>query len=355
MKKSLLIVDDNPEILNIIQDYLSDIFDNIMTATSVDEALDLLSKNQFTLITLDINLQGRNGSEIIKFLIESTENKNKKTPIVLISGLMTVAFMERNKPRFAGVLLKPFDLDVLKNIAIEAHAGTLPTLNPIDTTDFADIPYLKCKMPFTVHELEEKVSSIIIEVRKNKNLKKLFTALNLKREADSYMTSHQGLLINISAAISMKMEWNTDKTLAKLVYSAYLHDMALANNYKLAQINNLEKLLKLKVTLSDTEYKLVYQHPNIAATTLADIKEIPADVVTIVRQHHEMPHKNGFPSKISHQHIIPLSAIFIVAHDLADYIIDDPNWNLDKYLHEATDKFSGPHFIKALAALKTIS
>jgi response regulator RpfG family c-di-GMP phosphodiesterase len=354
MKKLLLIVEDNAEIANIIKDFLSDIFDDIFIADTVDQAQENLASNHFALMTLDINLHGRNGSEVMKFLIDSPDNENKNTPVVLISGMMTPAFIEKNKSRFAGVLMKPFDLAVLKQIAEDALKGKLHQQNPIQINDFAELPYLKCPMPFTIFELDQKVAEVISQVRRDNNLKKLFTNLKIKRSPESYMGTHIAMLINISVGISMKMEWNTEKTLAKLVYAAYLHDMALVDHEELAQISSYEELLKYKKKMTEDEYKLVFQHANIAATTLADIKEIPPDVTTMIRQHHERPRRNGFPSKISHQQIIPLSTIFIVAHDLTDYIIDTPQWTLQDYVKEARDKFSGIHFNKALIALESL-
>jgi response regulator RpfG family c-di-GMP phosphodiesterase len=354
MKKLLLIVDDNPEIVDVIKLFLSDMYDEVHTASTVDEAQDLLTTHKFTMMTLDINLHGRNGSEIIKFIMDNPENANKKTPIILISGMMTPEFIEKNKSRFAGVLTKPFEMSVLRQIAEDVNKGAMPEKKTIELRDLNNVPQIKCKMPFTVAQLEEKVEQVLVEIRKENKLKKLFASMKINRDPESYLAVKVGMLINISTAISMKLEWNTEKTLSKFVYASYLHDIALADRNDLAQISSFEELTKKKATLTPSDYKLVFEHPNIAATTLGDFRDIPMDVLTIVRQHHELPNETGFPSKISHKKIIPMSVVFIVSHDLTTYILANPKWNLADYLIQAKPKFTGAHFVKTLAALETL-
>ncbi|MBC7538900.1 MAG: hypothetical protein H7281_08765 [Bacteriovorax sp.] len=58
-------------------------------------------------------------------------------------------------------------------------------------------------------------------------MKHLFTQMKIDRNIDNYIITHINMLINISTAICMQIEWNTDKTLEKFVYAAYLKDMAM--------------------------------------------------------------------------------------------------------------------------------
>jgi len=352
--KKLLIVDDSPDIVYIIQEFLSDLFAEVHTAATVDAAQDLVAAHKFSLITLDINLYGRNGSEVIKFIMENADNPNKKTPIILISGMMTPEFVEKNKARFAGILNKPFEMGVLRKIAEDATSGSMPEKNSVELKDLSNVPQIKCAMPFTVTQLEEKVEQVLVDIRKENKLKKLFASMKINRDPESYQAVHMGMLINISTAISMKLEWNTEKTLSKFIYASYLHDIALADRGDLAKINSLEELNLKKESMTPADYKLVFEHPNIAATTLSDYREIPMDVLTIVRQHHELPKENGFPSKISHKKIIPMSAVFIISHDLSNYIIANPKWSLAEYIQDAKNKFTGTHFQKALTALEAL-
>lgn len=70
MAYKILIIDDDKDILTIITDMLSGYGYEVTTATSADEAFDLLSKSAFHLLLLDINLPDSDGFEICRQLRE---------------------------------------------------------------------------------------------------------------------------------------------------------------------------------------------------------------------------------------------------------------------------------------------
>ena len=358
MKNSLLIIDDDPGIRAIFSELLSEHFENISYSDTVEDAFLKLANETFSLIILDIDINGRNGAEVILFLRENPGNENNQSPVILASRLINMQFIERNFNRFAGIIMKPFDhselVDLVKEILIKDDS-----INDDPKSISADgneevVPYLTCAMPFPVPQLDSMVNKMLDQVRKTSKLKNLFKSLKIDRTPGSFAQARIGLIINISVGISAKLDWSSDKTLEKFVYAAYLHDMALAGRADLALISSLEQLESMKSTLSEEDYKLVLDHPNIAANTIEDYKEISTDVVAILRQHHELPYGNGFPAKISYNKITPLATIFIVAMDLAEYILHEPNWKIDKYLLKGREKFKGIHFMKVLEAVKNM-
>lgn len=349
----MLVIDDSDEIVEIVSVVLSDLFEKVDAAGSVEEAIELLAANLYSLVVLDINLEGRNGAEVIKFLIEAPDNANKNAPFIIMSGIITSQFVERNSQRFAGILAKPFEHDDLRK-KVEEILGAKKVEVKTDEVLVDEIPYLKCDLPFPIYQLEQRVSKIMGEVKKNSKLKQLFAQMNIDRNADNYFLTHIGMLINISTAICINMDWNTDKTLEKFVYAAYLHDMALSSKPELARINSLEELEARKETLTAHEYKLIFEHPNIAARSIDGMVEIPTDVSMIIKQHHELPKETGFPAKCGYQKIPPLSVVFIVAHDLTDYIFANPKWTIEEYIKLSRSKFKGSHFSKILLCLSDV-
>jgi response regulator RpfG family c-di-GMP phosphodiesterase len=207
-------------------------------------------------------------------------------------------------------------------------------------------------LPFPIPQLELDVNKKLDQIRKNPKLNQLFSKLKIDRSAGNLSAVRLGLLINIATGISTKLEWHTDKTLEKFIYAAYLHDMALANNQEFINISTSEKLTNMKSKLTEVEIKQILEHPNIAADMIEDYKEISADVVCIVRQHHECPDGSGFPGKITYQKITPLATVFIVAHDLTEYIMNNADWTLEKYLQNVKHKFKGVHFNKILSTIR---
>lgn len=346
MEKILLIVDDSKEIIEVVEDVLSGLFDKVLSVGSVGEAQKILEDNVVSFIILDINLEGRNGAEVVKYLVDHPENKNNGVPVIILSGIINTQFAEKFGERFAGVIMKPFDHDKLRETVKNI-------LNPGEVYD--DIPKIDCHLPFPLPQLEQKVNKIMDQVKKNSKLKQLFAEMKVDRSGDNYIMSHVGMLINISTGICIKMEWNTDKTLEKFVYAAYLHDMALAERPDLARVKgSVFELDLIKDKFSAQDFKLILEHPNIAAKKIDETEEIPQDVGMMVRQHHELPKENGFPAKLPFNKITPLATVFIVAHDLTDYIIDHPKWTMKDYLVKAKAKFKGPHFSKVLFALSEL-
>jgi HD-GYP domain-containing protein (c-di-GMP phosphodiesterase class II) len=245
--------------------------------------------------------------------------------------------------------MKPFENDnfvqTIKNI-----------LNKNIEINNENIPIPDCTLPFPVPQLQQKVNAVMDQIKKNSKLKALFNNLIVNRNSDNFLMEHIGMLINISTGISIKMEWDTDKTLEKFVYASYLHDIALAERPDLARIHATAIELELmKDNMNSRDYQLLFEHPNLAAKTIDSINEIPQDVGTMVKQHHELPRENGYPAKLSFGKITPLSTVFIVSHDLLHYIVKNPKWTMKEYLAGAKIKFKGPHFAKVIYALSEIA
>jgi len=348
MEKVLLIVDDSKEIIEVLTHLLEGFFDKIIGCSTVEEACQNLEDYRFDFIILDINLVGRNGALVVKYLVDHPKNLNTKCPVLILSGIINDTFKEKFGTRFAAVVMKPFDHETFISTVKKI-------LNEEAASEAIEIPKIPCVLPFTIPQLEQKVEKVMDQARKNTKLKQVFLDLKIDRSADNFMLTHIGMLINISTGICNKLEWTTDKTLEKFVYAAYLHDMAISDRTDLAKFKgNVYDLEELKKELSPGDYKLLFDHSNIAAKKIEELKEIPPDVATIIRQHHELPNEKGYPSKLSFSKITPLSSVFIVAHDLTHFILDNPKWTVKEYVAKNKFKYKGAHFMKILSALNEL-
>lgn len=355
MKKLLLIVEDNPVIANSLSEFLGELVDGVKIASTVDEAQDYVSSTTFSLITVDINMKGRNGSEVIRYIQDSEKNPNKNVPIIIISGMVSPEFIEKNKQRFAGIFGKPFQINDLLDAAAAALENQPVKKNAeIEFESFEKVPFLKCKMPFNISDLELRVTAVLAQAKKNGTPKAILSSIKIVRSSPSSFSAHSNILTGLLLGLATQQGWSSDKTLEKLVYATYLHDIALYDKPHLIKINSLEQLESQKTTLDSYDYRLVFEHPNIAATTVSGISNVDADVLTIIRQHHELPDETGFPEKISHKKIIPMSALFIISNDLTDYILANPKGNIDTYISLAKIKFEGIVFLKILAAISDV-
>ena len=83
--KKILIADDEPDILEIIQFNLQAEGYEVATAKNGDEAIEMAKKHQPDLIILDIMMPGKNGIEVCKIL--RTQPNFKHTLIIFLSAL----------------------------------------------------------------------------------------------------------------------------------------------------------------------------------------------------------------------------------------------------------------------------
>lgn len=83
--KSILLIEDDPFLLDIYSVKLTDAGFSVETATNGQEALIKARENQPKLIILDIVLPQIDGWEILKII--KSENNLKKIPVVVLSNL----------------------------------------------------------------------------------------------------------------------------------------------------------------------------------------------------------------------------------------------------------------------------
>lgn len=86
MVQRILVIDDQPEILEIIEMIISNYFDcRIDTASSVDDALDLCRKEKYNVICTDYIMPNLNGADLIK-TVRNGDSINKDTDILIVTG-----------------------------------------------------------------------------------------------------------------------------------------------------------------------------------------------------------------------------------------------------------------------------
>ena len=90
--KSLLIVDDSPIIIDRVIDSLKDHENvtDIFTATNYREATELLRKHNPGFILLDIQLPGKNGIDLLKFIVK----EYPAIKVIMFSNLLDVNYIK---------------------------------------------------------------------------------------------------------------------------------------------------------------------------------------------------------------------------------------------------------------------
>lgn len=83
-RNKILIVDDQPNNLRVLKDFLGTIDCNVMTAKSGNEALNFMHSHEFALVLLDVVMQEMNGFELAERMRGS--ERTKGIPIIFITA-----------------------------------------------------------------------------------------------------------------------------------------------------------------------------------------------------------------------------------------------------------------------------
>ena len=110
MSEKVLLVDDEKEFLEIMSERMKDRDMEVTTATSAQQALEIIEKESFDAIILDFQMPGMDGMEALKAI----KAKKPEMQIILLTGYATVEkSVEAMKVGATDFIEKPADLEVL--------------------------------------------------------------------------------------------------------------------------------------------------------------------------------------------------------------------------------------------------
>jgi CheY-like chemotaxis protein len=112
--KTILIVDDDQAVVNILDELLSDAGYHTLRAAHGNEALAILSTTLPDLIVTDLQMPVLDGFELCRAVLANPTTQ--AIPLVLISAFDS-AIQSVDFPH-ASVVRKPFDLDELLNLVV---------------------------------------------------------------------------------------------------------------------------------------------------------------------------------------------------------------------------------------------
>ncbi len=115
MANEILIVDDNPDIRNILNELISDLGYTTRIAANYQQALAEIDKKLPDVALLDVKLSNTENNEGLK-LLDHIKNKNKDIPVIIISGHANIE-MAVDSLRLGAFefIQKPFDKSRLTN------------------------------------------------------------------------------------------------------------------------------------------------------------------------------------------------------------------------------------------------
>lgn len=172
------------------------------------------------------------------------------------------------------------------------------------------------------------------------------------RDPRQYISSHSVVVAHLACSLARIMGWPSETTFAKLTFAAYFHDFSLRNE-NLAKVQSLAELDSSPISFSEKDRADFKNHPLAGSQVIQHFAEIPPDVDTVIMQHHERPDGKGFPRGLTAAQIAPLSSIFIVAHDMANYFAKvGKSGDLNGFIQSVQDLYSARHFKQIVQKLK---
>jgi len=113
----ILVIDDNPHVVDILGRYLGEEGYGVLSALTSDEGLKLAILSRPELVLLDIALPGTDGIELLKRI----RSINPTSRVIMVTGNMDPALARKCLELGALAYIdKPFDLAYLKRVIAKA-------------------------------------------------------------------------------------------------------------------------------------------------------------------------------------------------------------------------------------------
>ena len=199
---NILLIDDDPDMFELVKSTCGS-WPRVLWAHNVDEGIDLWKNNEIDLLLLDLDINGKNGYDVLAKLRDS--KKNLQANIFILTGDQTID--SELKGRELGVdeyIKKPFN-SKLMDILMHKH---LVNKGPIIGDDLIDGPVnlKKSNLTLTVIDdvglfkvaLSAKEYKIIYLLMKNKG--HVFSREQIFNEV--WDTENESLLRNVDIHIS---------------------------------------------------------------------------------------------------------------------------------------------------------
>jgi len=329
----------------------------ILQASSGAEALECLRREHVDLITLDLNMPGMHGQELMRTVRSEFPN----IEIVIITGCGSIeSAAEGIRAGICDYIQKPFDVvqvsaavsrALSRKGARDRLTSFLEELGSVVGHDRGAQAILEDIQ--RSEKLREQVGNIfpargerseigakaIDEPRTMEFLEVLAETIEVK---DRFMRGHARRVSFYASLLAERLSLEPD-ALEEVRVAAFLHD--------LGKVGVPTDLLLRAGALDSTERALVEQHPIIGARLVKPLA-IPNTIASAIQHHHEWWDGTGYPDGLKGEEIPQASRIISVV-DAFDAMSSDRPYRralvrstaIDEIRHFAGTQFD-PHFAK---------
>lgn len=284
MGQLVLVVDDSGLNLRVAMNILKDDFD-VACANSGEAAFKMMEKRVPDLMLLDLHMPGMNGFEVMERM--NADPVLKDIPVILLTA-------DNNRENE----VRGFELGAMDFI-------TKPFVDQIMLRRVGRILELTRLQRFLKREVAEQTQVAEERRRQVERLSEeiMKTLANTIDAKDKYTNGHSVRVAVYSKEIA-KRAGKSKKEQKEIYQMALLHDIG--------KIGVPDSIINKKDKLTDEEYELVRQHPEIGSDILKTIEQIP-DIMAGARWHHERYDGKGYPDGLKGTEIPEMARIIGVA------------------------------------------
>jgi putative two-component system response regulator len=300
-KHQILIVDDEFPIRELIAQIVRLEGYSCVTAAGVDEALDLLGKDKFSLVISDINMPGRSGLDLLDNIVQKHHD---------LAVLMATAVDDRNvaiktlEMGAYGYIIKPFERNEL--VINVANAITRLQLE-IDNQRYSE------ELEELVDERTKRLKKAQLEIRSSREetIYRLAKAAEFRDNETAQHTMRMGHFCGTLAKnLGLKPE-----VVERIHLASPLHDVG--------KIGISDTILLKPGKLTREEFEAIKEHSVIGYRILADSKaELLKLGAIIAYTHHEKIDGSGYPRSLKGDDI-PLEGRIAAICDVFDALTSD--------------------------------
>jgi putative two-component system response regulator len=278
-KPVILVVDDQPQNIELLEAYLVPQGYEIVKAANGEEALGKLSDNQIDLILLDVKMPGMDGFEVTRRVRQ--DDKKRLLPIILVTALRETE--DRVKGIEAGCddfLSKPVD-----KMELLARVRSMLKVKAYNDLMSNYQKELESEVTGRTEELKHAFEKI-----KAASLETIYRLSMAAEYKDKETGAHIKRMSLYSAAVTRRMGL-TESTIETILYAAPMHD--------LGKIGIPDLILMKPAKLDPVEWEIMKQHTVIGAKILqgSDAEFIRLGE-TIALSHHEKWDGSGYPNSL---------------------------------------------------------
>ena len=301
MGSSVLIVDDEPSVCQLLSNRLKHEGFQCRTCSSAEEAAGLAQEKAFDVVISDLRMPGISGLD----LLEIVRKKHPRTAFLMVTGVDDVRVgIDAMKRGADDYITKPFQLDGV--IAAIERALQRKRLEIEVETYRENLEQMAEQRTKQLHIAMKRIEGTYDET-----LEALGAALDLR---DTETEGHSRRVSRCCLEMAKKMEC-TGEQLKQIARGSYLHDIG--------KIGIPDAILLKPGRLTEEETAVMQTHERVGYDLVSRIAFL-APAAEIVLTHQEQYNGTGYPQGLMGQEI-PLGArIFAVADTLDAMTSDRP-------------------------------